>query len=555
MRKLNILGAAGFFVILVAMAIAASAAYQHAGEADKDPKIFLNVYPDKAGTKLDNCALCHSGGVYTSGGKSTTMGSCQYCHAITGYGKDTTQYINTLNPYGRDYLNNGRSEAALKAIESLDSDGDGFSNIVEINATTYPGDPNDDPTKVVAPYRIYSKTQLQALLQHSQFLLMNTTKSGDYYATYSGVIMQDLLKKVGITADATQITVYAPDGFSQRHPLGDSSSNVGKAYAPYVNGTYPPATYYYNKQADTVNGGWCNYSSAGTAGRKHGDPINVDGGLRLILALQRDGKDLVPGYLDAGNKLGGEGPFRVVTPQKIVGPPDQSSTFKNATSSTAWVWPYDPNADHNAGFASKSATIIKVEPLPAGTTDINVLEAGWGYIDKEKIVIYGALQGSTLVSPVDGANNVPRRGAILTWTKTVDTDPSAAITYTVQLSKDKVTWTTLTTKVASAAKMSGTFFAGTGKYFLFIGIIGMISVGVSRRTRKFLGIFLMIAATGAVISSCGGGGGGAGSPSSTVSTAITQTLDPNTTYYWKVTGDGPNSHLISAVSSFTTGRW
>jgi len=542
-----------FFTILI---LPVWAAYNHNG--DTDSVNFRTAYPYMVGTKLDSCTLCHKGGNYTdpSTSKTTTLGSCQYCHAITGYGSDPTQFINTLNPYGRDYLNNGRNQAALKAIESLDSDGDGFSNIAEINSKplpTYPGDPNDNPNKVVASYRIYNKSQLQAMPQHSQFLLMNTTKSGDYYATYSGVIMQDLLKTAGITANATQITVYAADGFSQRHPLEDSSSNVGKTYAPYVNGTYPAATYYYDPQADKANGGWCDYSSPGNAGRKNGDPIAVNGGLRLILALQIDGKDLVPGYLDATNKLasGTEGPFRVVPPQKIVGPPDQASTATNQNV----IWPYDSNADHNAGLSSKSVTVIKVEPLPAGTTDINYLEAGFNYVDQGKIVIYGALQGPTLVSPADGTTNVPRTGAVLTWTKTEDTVPSEPITYTVQLSKDKVTWTTSTTKVASADRLSGTFFAGSSKYFLFFGIIGMFGVGVPRRTRKFLGIFLLITVTGAVISSCGGGGGGTstGGTSSTVSAAIPQSLDANTTYYWRVTGDGPNSHLISGVSSFTTG--
>ena len=76
---------------------------------------------------------------------------------------------------------------------------------------------------MVAPYRVFSKAQLQAMPQHPQFMLMNTTKSGDYYAEYSGVIMQDLLKKAGITANATKITVYAPDGFAQGHPLEDTA--------------------------------------------------------------------------------------------------------------------------------------------------------------------------------------------------------------------------------------------------------------------------------------------------------------------------------------------
>jgi hypothetical protein len=33
-----------------------------------------------------------------------------------------------------------------------------------------------------------------------------------------------------------------------------------------------------------------------------------------------------------------------------------------------------------------------VEPLPAGTTDIDRSEAGWKLIDEGKIVIYGAIR-------------------------------------------------------------------------------------------------------------------------------------------------------------------
>ena len=60
-------------------------AYHHMGEADA-PK-FLSVYPNKAGTKLDQCTLCHSGGSYVSGGKTVVMGSCQWCHYKYGYDK------------------------------------------------------------------------------------------------------------------------------------------------------------------------------------------------------------------------------------------------------------------------------------------------------------------------------------------------------------------------------------------------------------------------------------------------------------------------------------
>jgi len=387
MRKYYKLIAVGLFIVLAAMASVATAAYHHAGDADNDAAVFLNVYPNAAGTKLDNCALCHGGGVYTSGGKSTTMGSCQYCHAITNYGKLPDQFVSTLNSYGTDYLTHNRNEAALKVIETLDSDGDGYSNLAEITAIRYPGAANDDPTKVAAPFRIFDKAQLEAMPQHSQFMLMNTTKSGDYYAEYSGVAMEDLLKAAGIRADATRITAYAPDGYSISHPIEDDPSNTGTTYAPYVNGAYPQAEYYYDAVADKANGGWCDYTSPGNAGLSNGAQIYIDGGLRMILALRADGKNLVTGYLDSTNKLasGTEGPFRTITPQKLVGPPDQPSNKNNPSL----IWPYNSAFDHNAGFSSKSATVIKVDPLPEGTTDIDVLEAGWNYVDSGKIVIYG----------------------------------------------------------------------------------------------------------------------------------------------------------------------
>ena len=107
----------------------------------------------------------------------------------------------------------------------------------------------------------------------------------------------------------------------------------------------------------------------------------------MLLAFKRDGEYLTPGVLNLQNKLDGEGPFRVVPPQKNPGWPDQRSSSTNQ----AVIWSYDKSADHNAGFSSRTVTMIKVEPLPAGTTDINTLEAGWPYVDEKKIVIYGSI--------------------------------------------------------------------------------------------------------------------------------------------------------------------
>ncbi len=80
---------------------------------------FDTQYPIAAGSRLDSCALCHVNG--PSAGPRNT--------------------------YGTDYANNGHS---FTAIENLDSDGDGVSNLAEISALTFPGDASDHPVAATA---------------------------------------------------------------------------------------------------------------------------------------------------------------------------------------------------------------------------------------------------------------------------------------------------------------------------------------------------------------------------------------------------------------------
>ena len=68
----------------------------------------------------------------TYGTAGTVLNTCSLCHTS----------VPALNPYGNAYAANGFNFAA---IESLDSDGDGFSNITEINARTFPGNPASTP--------------------------------------------------------------------------------------------------------------------------------------------------------------------------------------------------------------------------------------------------------------------------------------------------------------------------------------------------------------------------------------------------------------------------
>jgi hypothetical protein len=358
-------------------------AYHHGTDTDSD--LVLQAYPAIEGTKLDSCALCHTGGEYEKKpGSWVALGSCQWCHYSYGY--DASGDIDeTLNSYGASYRDYNGDFEALVAIEDKDADEDGFSNIEEIAALRYPGNPEDDPMKVTAPYRVVSIEELENMEIQTQFMLMNTHKSGDFYAEYSGVPMADLLDGTGMLESATGITIFAPDGWAQYHPLEQDEDPL----LYHVYGSYPEATFFYDDEANEAlnKDGWCDYSSPLPYEMTNGDPIIVPNGLQLILAFARDGEYLQAGELTEDNKLDGEGPFRVVPPQKIPGPPDQS--IKSTAQKV--IWPFDNDADHNAGFATRSATMIKVEPLPEGTTEVDTLEAGWDFVDEGKIIIYGAI--------------------------------------------------------------------------------------------------------------------------------------------------------------------
>jgi hypothetical protein len=361
---------------LAFLALFAFAAYHHQGE--RDSGFFLKAYPEKTGGKLDHCALCHSGGQLEKSGAKAILGSCQWCHFKYGYDKKGP-LAETLNAYGRDFLKAGRDVAAIIAIAGSDSDGDGFSNRDEIATDRFPGNPNDDPKKTAAAMKVYTRAQLESLPQHTQFLLQNASKSRDQYAEFSGVPMEALLRDAGILPEATGITVFAPDGWSQYHPLRP----IDDPAMYHVLGTYPEAGYHFSAAAAA----WCDFSAPSCAGRKAGEIIRVPGGLRMILALKREGLPLVPAVLSKENKLDGEGPYRVIVPQKAPSPPDQSSQAQEQRV----LWPYRADWDHNAGSSTRSVTLIRVEPLPLGTTDIDIAESGWKICDEAKVVVYGAI--------------------------------------------------------------------------------------------------------------------------------------------------------------------
>ena len=387
---------------MLLLAVPAWSAYHHMGEQD-GPR-FQQAYPDLVGTRVDDCVLCHSGGEYEKKpGKWVTVGSCQWCHMTYGY-DGSGDIDETLNPYGQDYQANGRNSTAFSAIEQTDSDGDGYSNIAELNAMHFPGNDADYPGLATAPSVVFSLAELQALTQHQQFMLMNTSRGGssgyDAYVTYGGVKIEDLMEAAGMRSLAEGITAFAPDGWSTTYPLEPATG------AYWAIGAYPQAMFYYDSQADAANGGWVKYDSPGCTGRQHGQPIVNAGGLHCMLAYSVDGAALEPGLLNDENKLDGEGPFRLVVPQWNPGPPDQQSTDPRP----GLPWEYDEDeitTDHNAGSSARTVTAIRVEPLPEGTTDFDWYEGGWNYVDTQQVVIYGLLRSGTIQGVVTDTEGNP----------------------------------------------------------------------------------------------------------------------------------------------------
>jgi len=292
----------------------------------------------------------------------------------------------TLNPYGTAYHGVGRNTEALQTIAELDSDGDGYSNADEIDDLKYPGDSDSQPGQSICAALKVAMDEIQQMPAHTQFGLGNTTKQQfDFYATYTGVKIADLLNEVGVNlVGATSVDVMAPDGY------------VRSFTVEQITVEYPDHRFWTGFDIDAL-GADCAFVEypAETYGLGHGDWIGPVTGHEQwhILAYERDGLPLETSYLDpVTGKIIGEGPFRNVIPpgsdDDDLNTPDRGKNQDN-TGCTLREWDFDGDKDHNAGSMVKGAVIIRINPMPTSCEEFDIMNGGWAYIDEEAILVYG----------------------------------------------------------------------------------------------------------------------------------------------------------------------
>lgn len=154
----------------------------------------------------------------TYGTSNTALDTCNLCHPSG---------TSSFNAYANDLRAANIASnvsSALRAVENLDSDGDGATNLVEINALTFPGDPRSVPVvqPPAAPQIAVSATSLS-------FGTVNVGSTSQQTTNVSN----------GGTADLT-VTVARCSGTSTEFTASPASFTVAPNGRQAVSVTYAP---------------------------------------------------------------------------------------------------------------------------------------------------------------------------------------------------------------------------------------------------------------------------------------------------------------------------
>ncbi len=152
------------------------------------------------------------------GTSATKLNTCSTCHGSGG--------TSTWNPYGES-IRTGTSTSLpiadrLTAVEPLDSDGDGFTNIVEINARTFPGDPADHPAPSdTTPPTVSSTTPASG----ASGVAVNTAVTATFSEAVQNVSTTTFTLRAGTTSVSGSATVSGSTAtFTPSAPLAYSTT-------------------------------------------------------------------------------------------------------------------------------------------------------------------------------------------------------------------------------------------------------------------------------------------------------------------------------------------
>jgi hypothetical protein len=187
--------------------------------------------------------LAHANSTYSGyfnsaypGSPLAGSGNCAVCHTS----------IPSVNSYGSDFKNHGKNQAALTAIESLDSDGDGSTNKVEIDAGAYPGDSRSHPVvsdNVAPTVTAFSTPSTSASLTVSITTFTATDNVGvtGYLVTESAIAPS--ASATGWNPSAPVSYAFSTAGVKTLYAWAeDAAGNISSSRSASVTITLPPTS-------------------------------------------------------------------------------------------------------------------------------------------------------------------------------------------------------------------------------------------------------------------------------------------------------------------------
>ncbi len=281
----------------------------------------FNARYGTTGTSLDTCNLCHTG---------------------------TPRTASNLNAYGTAYMNSGYNFAA---IESVDSDGDGYSNLAEIQARTFPGDASSHPVADATPPTvtgfIIPSTSSSLVVDITTFTATDNTGVTGYLITETAV--KPASSATGWTGTAPTSYTFTTAGSKTLYAWAkDAAGNVSTVVvSASVTITLPDTT------PPVVTGFTIPTTSSS---------LVVD--ITTFTATDNTG---VTGYLITTSS----------TPPALsatgwTGTAPTSYTFTTAGSKTLYAWAKDAAGNVSTNIMNASVTITVADVTPPVVTDFTI---------------------------------------------------------------------------------------------------------------------------------------------------------------------------------------